>query len=67
MRTISLRMSYSDLVPFTFAGFSETEGPLGLNLCGHLYGAHIEFALMQFQSLKLLLYLNPGGSRLFFQ
>ena len=30
MRTISLRMSYSDLVPFTFAGFRETKGPHGL-------------------------------------
>ena len=46
MRTISLRMRYSNLVPFTFVGFRKTEGPLGLNLCGHLYGAHIEFALM---------------------
>ena len=32
MRTISLRMSYSDLVPFTFAGFRETEDPLGLKV-----------------------------------
>ena len=32
MRTISLRMSYSDLVPFTFAGFRETEGPLGIGV-----------------------------------
>ena len=32
MRTISLRMSYSDLVPFTFAGFRETKGPLGLGV-----------------------------------
>ena len=32
MRTISLRMSYSNLVPFTFAGFREIEGPLGLRM-----------------------------------
>ena len=32
MRTISLRMSYSDLVPFTFAGFREIEGSLGLEV-----------------------------------
>ena len=32
MRTISLRMSYSNLVPFTFARFRETKGPLGLGV-----------------------------------
>ena len=32
MRTISVKMSYSDLVPFTFAEFRETEGPLGLEV-----------------------------------
>ena len=32
MRTISMRMSYSNMVPFTFAGFRETEGSLGLKV-----------------------------------